>query len=229
LPSLERASESSIDVSRSHDARPVVAIVSGELAAELAAPAAFFERLTASLAAGRAPGAEDLDVAREEVARLRGLSAGLARAAGAVRTRVDSVNVQMQLHNSGARLAPQAANRGVRVMIDVRAELAAAADAEVFAEACDRLLEHAVRVTEPGTALVVTARADDGVLRIEWRGHGEEKALARPRPFAWEALGEGASLGLTVARARAHACGFRVTSATEDGAFTVTLAVPQRA
>jgi K+-sensing histidine kinase KdpD len=142
-----------------------------------------------------------------------------------------NANLSLQLHKSAARVRPRIEHRGVRVMVDARADLVVHADTDLLADVLDRLLEHCARSAETPSSLVVLARAEERGIVIEWRGLGEERTLGRPRPFAWEAASrEPTALGLTLARGRAQTAGWKITAhderASTGSAFTVKLLLP---
>jgi len=120
--------------------------------------------------------------------------------------------------------AARAAGRSVALRVDAGAPVAVDGDADRLREVVDNLLDNAIRVAPAGSTVRVGVRQADGraVLEVADAGPGlsaEEQAHVF-EPFARGAAagGDGAGLGLAIARAIAEAHGGRLGVRSAPGA-----------
>ena len=112
----------------------------------------------------------------------------------------------------------RARDAGVSCEVDAPADLTANLDPDRIREAVDNLVDNALRLAPPGTAIQITGRATDGDLTIEVRDEGPgfpadflPHAFERfRRPDSSRARTDGgAGLGLAIVSAIAQAHGGR--------------------
>ena len=130
---------------------------------------------------------------------------------------VDLASRAVDLHSA------RAASREVRLRLDARMPVSVTGDADRLREVVDNLLDNALRVAPKGSEVRIGVRAEDGrcILEVEDQGPGlsdEERARVF-EPFARgsAAGGDGAGLGLAIARAIAEAHGGRLSATSQLG------------
>jgi heavy metal sensor kinase len=131
--------------------------------------------------------------------------------------------------------ARRAAAFGVKLQLDARAPVTVQGDADRLREVVDNLLDNALRVAPKGSRIRVGVRHEDGgsVLEVEDTGPGltrEEQAHVF-EPFARGTApgGNGAGLGLAIARAVAEAHGGHLgVRSTPGSGATFRLELPGR-
>jgi signal transduction histidine kinase len=171
---------------------------------------------------------ETLRIALGEIERLARLVQGiltLSRAEGGrpalQRRSVDLTDVAAR---ALAAHAARAASREIGLQLDAGPPVCVDGDADRLREVVDNLLDNALRVAPKGSAVRVSVKRDDtrGILEVEDEGPGltdDEQALVF-EPFARgaAAAGEGAGLGLAIARRVAEAHGGRLGVRSTPGA-----------
>jgi two-component system OmpR family sensor kinase len=171
---------------------------------------------------------ETLRIALGEIERLARLVQGiltLSRAEGGrpalQRRSVDLTDVAAR---ALAAHAARAAGREIGLRLDAGPPVCVDGDADRLREVVDNLLDNALRVAPKGSAVRVSVKRDDtrGILEVEDEGPGltdDEQALVF-EPFARgaAAAGEGAGLGLAIARRVAEAHGGRLGVRSTPGA-----------
>jgi signal transduction histidine kinase len=222
--------------------RELVASASHELRTPVATVRGYLE--SALQRGSELPGAlrVDLEIAEAEVRRLQRLIDDLftlSRAeAGRLALRLEPASVGEVAQRAVETMAPLAWNQWrVQLVSEIPSPLPPAlADAERLQQVLSNLLGNAVRHTPPGGLVAVSVAADHGQVRLEVRDTGEGIAPEDlPRIFdrfyrGRAEAGEGAGLGLAVARELVEAMGgaISVTSAPGEGScFSVT--VPEAA
>jgi signal transduction histidine kinase len=212
-----------------------VADASHQLRTPLAALRLRLENLEGDVAP---PGQEDLEGALEEVQRLSVLVDGLLLLARAEQhgTAPEAIDVAAVVESRREAWLDLAEERGVR--IDARASAATALVTRGRLEqVLDNLLNNALGVAPPGSAVRITASTvDDHVeIRVADAGPGMSEAQ-RARAFDrfWRAdtppeeRGEGFGLGLSIVQQLVTADGGEVHLGTgPDGGLEVTMDVPR--
>ena len=212
----------------SHELRTPFAVLRGEL--ELAGRA------------GRSPSELTEAVARasEETARLGRITEQLLLLARSDEDRMDlrleRVSVRQLLTRSADQATARATEGGVSCEVDAPAELSANLDPDRIREAVDNLVDNALRLAPPGTAIQIIGRADHGDLVIEVRDGGPgfpadflPHAFERfRRPDSSRARTDGgAGLGLAIVSVIAQAHGGRATARNQpQGGAVVALELP---
>jgi signal transduction histidine kinase len=132
--------------------------------------------------------------------------------------------------------AARGAARDVRLRLEAVAPVPVEGDADRLREVVDNLLDNALRVASKGSMVRVGVRNEDErcVLEVEDAGPGltEEEQAHIFEPFARgnAAGGDGAGLGLAIARAVAQAHGGRLGVRSRPGmGATFRLELPARA
>ncbi len=133
------------------------------------------------------------------------------------------------------RLAPEAARRGVSLVLEAEGPATVKADADLVALVLGNLLDNAVKFSPPGGRVTVRVGPRDGLARIVVTDQGPGlPAASAARVFDRFSRGDpsrtpgapGVGLGLAIARAAVEACGGRISVAEAPGggaAFTVLL------
>lgn len=168
-------------------------------------------------------GREDLDGCLTEVERLSQLVDGLLALARADRatTSQQPLNLAEIVSERVDAWTPLAAERSVALHQQVDQGLAASGAAERLEQVLDNLIENALAVSPPGTAIMVRGERRDAFaeLHVVDRGPGMT-AEQRERAFDrfWRArAGEGSGLGLAIARRLAQADGGEIELLASDG------------
>lgn len=171
---------------------------------------------------------EVLGVALAEIQRLARLVQGLLALSRANAGHLALERRSTDLAGVAARAigmhAARAAARDVRVQLDAPAPVPVEGDADRLREVVDNLLDNALRVAPKGSMVRVGVRREHGhgVLEVEDAGPGltEEEVTHVFEPFArgTTAGGDGAGLGLAIARAVAEAHGGRLGVRSTPGA-----------
>jgi len=131
--------------------------------------------------------------------------------------------------------AARAASSGVSLQLEADAAMTVNGDADRLREVVDNLLDNALRVAPRGSRIRIGVKRENGrtVLEVEDGGPGlsdeEQSHVFEPFARGMAAGGDGAGLGLAIARAIAEAHGgrLRVRSTIGQGA-TFRLELPSR-
>jgi two-component system, OmpR family, sensor kinase len=171
---------------------------------------------------------ETLEVALAEIERLGRLVHGLLTLSRAGGGHLALARRPTDLADVAARAVAvhtaRAAMRDVRLRLDAATPVAVDGDADRLREVIDNLLDNALRVAPSGSSVRVLVSHDHGrgVLEVEDAGPGltEEDRAHAFEPFARgsAARGDGAGLGLAIARAVAEAHGGTLGVRTAPGA-----------
>ena len=174
---------------------------------------------------------ETLGVALGEIERLARLVQGLLTLSRADAGRLTLARQPTDLADLAARAiavhAARAAVHGVRLQLDADAPVPVDADADRLREVVDNLLDNALRVAPAGSMVRLGVRRDDGrcVLEVADAGPGltdeEQRHVFEPFARGTAAGGDGAGLGLAIARAIAEAHGGRLAVRSTQGAGAV--------
>jgi two-component system phosphate regulon sensor histidine kinase PhoR len=126
------------------------------------------------------------------------------------------------------REAPE--RRGVEIRVDCEPAAAAVADHALLSEALANLLGNALDHTPSGTVRIAVADRGDGTIAIEIADTGEgieatEISRVFERFHRGTSAGEGAGLGLPIARAAVNAMGGRIELESEHGHGTTVRVV----
>ena len=199
---------------------------------ELRTPVTSLRALVESLQAGAADDPElRTDFLRRidgEIDRLAGMTAELldlaAAEAGRISRQFERVNLGDLVRQSAERLRPQAERSGVVLDIDSPPTvLSVSADPEQTDRMVVNLLHNAIKFTPPGGRVRVSVQAENGdaVVRVQDSGVGiEPEELPRVFERFYKAdpsrAGEGAGLGLAIAKHTALSHGGRIW-AESDG------------
>lgn len=137
------------------------------------------------------------------------------------------------------RFAPDAARKGVALVLEPAPPVAARAAPEALAVVVGNLLDNAIKFSPAGSRVSVRVSAGDGSARITVADQGPGVPLeAVPRLFDRFYRGDasrtpaapGAGLGLAIARALVEAYGGRITvNATPGGGAAFTVSLPRDA
>jgi heavy metal sensor kinase len=180
---------------------------------------------------------ETLAVSLQEIERLARLVQNLLTLSRAEARRLPLDSRPLDLGELASRAidvhAARAAGRDVRLELESDAPMTVNGDADRLREVVDNLLDNALRVAPKGTRIRIGVKREDGraVLEVEDGGPGlsDEEQAHVFEPFArgMAAGGDGAGLGLAIARAIAEAHGgrLRVRSTLGQGA-TFRLELP---
>ncbi len=182
--------------------------------------------------------AERVDELVGQLLTLSRLDAGADRGGSGRRESCDLVDLVAAIAEDAAF---EAQTNGRSVVFEGKGEVIASVDAELVHRAVENVVRNAVRFTQPGTAVEVTA-AEEGsgwfVARIADRGPGvaPEEIEVIFRPFyrgAAGTQGPGFGLGLAIARRAVETQGGSVTARNRDGGglvvdITLPLARPIR-
>jgi signal transduction histidine kinase len=182
---------------------------------------------------------ETLAVALREIDRLARLVQGLLTLSRAEAGRLTLERRSIELTEVAARsIEAHAARAGaceVRVRLDARAPVRVEGDADRLREVIDNLLDNALRVAPKGSTVRVAVEHERGgcVLEVEDTGPGltnEEQAhVFEPFARGMAAGGDGAGLGLAIARAIADAHDGRLAVRSTPGhGATFRLELPER-
>jgi len=155
---------------------------------------------------------------------------------GAPVVRATAQSLEPVLRAAVAGALPRAADRQVRVDLEVEPELAAPVDADRLRQAVDNLLDNALRVAPVGSAIRLEAGRLDGTLEISVTDSGPGFP-AEFLPHAFERFHRadtartrqhgGAGLGLAIVKAIADGHGGRAEAANRpDGGAIVRLLLP---
>ena len=171
---------------------------------------------------------ETLGVALAEIERLGRLVQGLLTLSRAGAGRLVLERHPIDLADVAARAVAvhtaRATMRDVRLRLDAGAPVTVDGDADRLREVVDNLLDNALRVAPSGSSVRVSVSRENGrsVLEVEDTGPGltEEDRAHAFEPFARgsAARGDGAGLGLAIARAVAEAHGGTLGVRTVPGA-----------
>jgi len=183
---------------------------------------------------------ETLEVALAEIERLARLVQSLLTLSRAGAGRLALERRPVDLAEVAARAAEvhaaRAADADVELRIDAGAPAPVDGDADRLREVIDNLLDNAIRVAPPGSTIRVIVKHQDGrcVLEVEDAGPGlgDEDQARVFEPFARgsAAGGDGAGLGLAIARAIAEAHGGRLlVRSTPGSGATFRLELPDGA
>ncbi len=180
---------------------------------------------------------ETLTVSLQEIERLVRIVHGLLTLSRAEAGRLTLDRRPMDLTQVAAQAielhSARAAAREIRLQLDAAAPVSVNGDADRLREVVDNLLDNALRVAPAGSVVRVGVARDNGrcVLEVEDAGPGlgEEEKTMIFEPFARgiAAVGDGAGLGLAIAKAITEAHGGRlgVRSSSGSGA-TFRLELP---
>ncbi len=201
--------------------RDFVADASHQLRTPLTALRLRLENLERDVApAGRG----DLDAALDETDRLARLVDGLLALARADEpdVRRAAVDVAAACRHRAEAWRPVAAEEGVAVEVEAPPEAAALAVPGAIEQILDNLIDNAVRVAPPGSAVevAVVREADRVTVRVADRGPGmdpEALASAFDRFWTTRAAGGGTGLGLAVVERLAAASGGSARLRARDG------------
>jgi signal transduction histidine kinase len=148
-------------------------------------------------------------------------------------TRSEDVDLRTVLDASVERFASRGVERGVRIGSRVPADLVVADRDGGLERVFDNLLDNALRYAPRGSAIDVEAAGRDGIARVTVSDHGSGIAPEeRMRIFerfhrSPGASGQGAGLGLAIARAIVEAHGGRISVAdTSGGGATLVVELP---
>lgn len=173
---------------------------------------------------------ETLAVALQEIERLVRLVQGLLALSRAEAGRLTLDRRPTELKELASRsidlCRARAAARDVRLRLDAVAPVTVDGDADRLREVLDNLLDNALRVAPIGSEVRVGVKIEDGrcVLEVEDCGPGlsddERSRVFEPFARGAAAGGDGAGLGLAIARAltEAHGGSLAVRSAPGSGA-----------
>ncbi|MEW6273001.1 MAG: ATP-binding protein [Thermodesulfobacteriota bacterium] len=171
---------------------------------------------------------ETLAVALAEIERLSRLVHSLLTLtrAGAGRLAIDrrSVDLADVAARAVEAYTARAAARGVRLRLEAGAPATVQGDADRLREVVDNLLDNAVRVAPAGSTVRLAVEHADGRCAVEVVDAGpgltEDEQTLVFEPFARgsAAGGDGAGLGLAIARAIAEAHGGRIAVRSTPGA-----------
>lgn len=199
----------------------------------------------ASLSLERSRSAEDerATIARiqTEAARMARILEGLlvlARSdAGSPATKSEDTALHALLDSSVSRIAPRAAERGIRVETRFDGALVVADRDSGLERVFDNLLDNAVRYAPAGSGIEIAGAARDGMVRVTVSDHGpgippDERMRVFERFHRGQgAGGAGAGLGLAIARAIVDAHGGKIEAAETPGGgatFVVQLPIAHR-
>ena len=180
---------------------------------------------------------QTLGVALMEIERLERLVHGLLTLSRANAGHLTLERRSTDLAVLGARAievhAARAAALEVRLQLDAGTPVMMIGDADRLREIIDNLLDNALRVAPKGSAIRVRVRLEDGhcVLEVEDSGPGlsedEQAHVFEPFSRGTAAGGDGAGLGLAIARVIAEAHGGRLgVRATPGSGATFRLELP---
>lgn len=148
-------------------------------------------------------------------------------------TRSEDVDLRTVLDASVERFAPRGVEQGVRIGSRVPADLVVADRDGGLERVFDNLLDNALRYAPRGSAIEVEAAGRDGIARVTVSDHGtgiapEERMRIFERFHRGPgASGQGAGLGLAIARAIVEAHGGRISVAdTSGGGATLVVELP---
>lgn len=214
-----------------------------DLAHEIRTPVAVLEAYMEALEDGvRHLDTETIDILRDQTRRLARFSSDV-RALSAAENLATHVEANWQsaaslVATSVAAFAPRFQSKGVSLTTDVASDLPALwADAERLGQVLDNLLDNALRHTDPGGQVIVTAaRAGRGVtIAVADSGDGVAPEQL-PRLFdrfyrtdtARDRQHGGAGIGLSIAKALVEAHGGHIEAHSQGPGTgcTVTLTVP---
>lgn len=203
------------DTSRS-DRRLAFDVVGAELAHEIAYPLAFFRHLVDTLARGETIPADDVDIGREEIARLE----RMLGAARAWQVRAPSL-AMVRLRAVADRTAMLLRGAFTRTTLEVvvPADLSVRADEDILLQLLANLLRNAAEAAGPKGMVSLTAREGSDVIievRDDGPGLSEEAKLRLSTPFSTSKT-HGTGLGLAVARRIVATLGWRLEALREDG------------
>lgn len=175
----------------------------------------------------------------EDLQRLRRLADDLSALSrsdeGRLELEVAPADLADVVRRTCERLAPQLAERGVRLEVRATAPLPAVVDTDRIGQVLTNLLTNAARATGQGTVTVVAADAGGGTASVSVTDHGvglaaadQERVFERFYRVPGAARGEGSGIGLTIARgiARAHGGELVARSAGPGQGATFTLTLP---
>jgi two-component system OmpR family sensor kinase len=176
--------------------------------------------------------AERVDELVGQLLTLSRLDAGADRGGSGRRESCDLVDLVATVAEDAAF---EAETNGRSVVFEGKGEAVACMDAELLHRAVENVVRNAVRFTQPGTAVEVTAGEEGSgwfVVRIADRGPGvaPEEIEAIFRPFYRGVAGThgpGFGLGLAIARRAVETQGGSVTASNRDGGgLVVDITVP---
>jgi heavy metal sensor kinase len=212
----------------------------GDASHELRTPIATI-MADASLSLERSRSADDQ---RATIARIESEASRMARIvdgllllarsdARTAATRADAVDLRTVLDASVEHFASRAAEQGIRIGSRVEPNLVVADRDGGLERVFDNLLDNALRYSPSGGAIDLEAAGRGGMARVTVSDHGPGIAPdERGRVFerfhrSPDASGQGAGLGLAIARAIVDAYGGRITAeGTPGGGATLVVELP---
>lgn len=174
----------------------------------------------------------------EDLRRLRRLADDLSALSrsdeGRLELALAPIDLAEVVRRTGERLAPQLAERGVRLDVRAPGPLPVTADVDRIGQVLTNLLTNAARATGQGTVTVL-ASGSGSAATVSVADHGVglapadlERVFERFYRVPGAARGEGSGIGLTIARgiARAHGGDLVARSAGPGQGATFTLTLP---
>lgn len=132
------------------------------------------ELLKTRLQAGQPEVRENLDVIAQEILRLDRVVQGFLKFMRPQELRLGAVDVNALLSEVSRLLAPEAAQAGARIALDLAPELPpVAGDAELLQQACTNLLTNAIQAMPTGgTVTLASRRGPDGAIEVRVSDEG---------------------------------------------------------
>lgn len=132
------------------------------------------ELLKTRLAAGQPEVRENLDVIALEIQRLDRVVQGFLKFVRPQELRLGPIDVNALLSEVSRLMAPEAAQAGARVALDLAPDLPpVAGDAELLQQACTNLVTNAMQaMPKGGTVTLVTRRGPDGAVEVRVSDEG---------------------------------------------------------
>jgi len=203
------------------EGRVAMDVLGAELAHELAYPLAFFRHLLSRLGPGNRVDDEDIEIGRDEVARMERMLAAVRRLQMPPAHCV-AVHLRSVVDKSVSLLRADIENKHLFVQLDVDADRIVEADPDQLVQLLANLIRNAVQAAPiSGRVAVVANDTDDAVFEVRDDGAGLPDSIADRlfTPFTTTRK-EGTGLGLAVAKRIAASFEWDIDVRRENG-FTV--------
>lgn len=211
-----------VEVSASRgEGRVAMDVLGAELAHELAYPLAFFRHLLSRLGPGNRVDDEDIEIGRDEVARMERMLAAVRRLQMPP-ARCVSVNLRSVVDKSVSLLRAEIETKQLFVQLDVDPGRTVDADPDQLLQLLANLVRNAVQAAPEGGRVAIVARGTgDTVFEVRDDGGGFADSMANRlfTPFA-TTRAEGTGLGLAVAKRIAASFEWEIDAGRSEG-FTV--------
>lgn len=230
LQELERLRRMEVGAARD-EKRLALGLLSAEISHEVTYPLNFFRHLLRQSERGRPLGAEDVEIGREELARLERMLASLRRLSLPT-LRMEPVPVLPRLRRALDLLRDELHDKRLDTTVELPPDLTLHAEPDAMVQLFANLLRNAAQAAEPGGTLGVRTweEGDTRVLEVWDSGPGIPEALRDTLFDPWVTTHkEGSGLGLAITQRIVRGFGWSISVHREEGRTCFRIHTPARA